>query len=204
MIAIIDYDMGNIGSVANMLKKIGAKAVITREPEIIQQADKLILPGVGAFDKGMENLEDLGLKTLLNEVVLEKKTPILGICLGAQLLLNESEEGQKKGLCFVDGKVIKFKVENSNFRVPHMGWKHVKTLKSSNLVNQLPESPRFYFVHSFHFMLKNKEDELLESDYCYSFCSAFQHEHLMGVQFHPEKSHKFGMALLRNFSDLSF
>ena len=193
--------MGNIGSVANMLKKIGKKAIISRDPEKIQMAERLILPGVGAFDRGMEQLEHLGLIPLLQKRVLEEKIPILGICLGAQLMLDGSEEGQRKGLSFLSGEVVKFNIENSNLRVPHMGWTYVKRLKSSGLTDQLPTEPRFYFVHSYHFMFQNNVDELLQSEYGYPFCSAFQQDHIMGVQFHPEKSHKFGMALLRNFTE---
>jgi imidazole glycerol-phosphate synthase subunit HisH len=202
MVVIIDYDMGNIGSVANMLKKIGKKAIISRDPEKIQAAERLILPGVGAFDKGMEHLENLDLIPLIRQRVIEEKIPILGICLGAQLMLNGSEEGQKQGLSLLPGNVVKFKLGDSKLRVPHMGWTHVEPVKKSGLTDVLPPEPRFYFVHSYHFMIENEDDELLRSDYGYSFCSAFQHNHIMGVQFHPEKSHKFGMALLKNFTEL--
>lgn len=201
MVVIIDYDMGNIGSVANMLKKIGKKAVISRDPSVIQSAERLILPGVGAFDKGMEHLENLELIPLIRQRVIDEKVPILGICLGAQLMLSRSEEGQKQGLSLVPGKVVKFSLGDSTLRVPHMGWTHVRPVKSNGLTDTLPVEPRFYFVHSYHFMMENKQDELLLSDYGYSFCSAFQREHIMGVQFHPEKSHKFGMALLKNFTE---
>ncbi len=202
MIAIIDYGMGNIGSVSNMLKKIGRKSEITRDAEKILQADHIIVPGVGSFDTGMEQLEKLELVELIRQKALIDKTPILGICLGAQLMLNSSEEGHKQGLSLVDGEVIRFKLPiDSRLRIPNMGWNHITKVKSSPLVDLLPEEPRFYFVHSYHFNLKNPEDQLLTSEYDYSFCSAFQQENIMGVQFHPEKSHKFGMALLRNFTE---
>jgi glutamine amidotransferase len=201
MIAIIDYDMGNIGSVANMLRKIGQKSIITREPEQIHAAEKLILPGVGAFDSGMEQLEKLGLTELIKEKVQNQKTPILGICLGAQLMLERSEEGQKPGLGLVKGDVIRFHFKQElNLRIPNMGWKPISLAKSGQLVDVLPDEPRFYFVHSYHFNMKHAEDQLLMSEYGYPFCSAYQHDNVAGVQFHPEKSHKFGMALLRNFS----
>lgn len=202
MIVIIDYEMGNIGSVSNMLKKIGRKSEITRSPEKIQQADHLILPGVGSFDSGVEQLEKLGLVELIRKKVQIDKTPILGICLGAQLLLEKSEEGQKAGLGLVQGEVIRFQLQaDSKLRIPNMGWNQIEKVKSNKLVDVLPENPRFYFVHSYHFKMAQSEDQLLMSEYGYSFCSAFQHENIAGVQFHPEKSHKFGMSLLRNFTE---
>jgi len=201
MIAIIDYAMGNLGSVKNILKRIGVPSEITNDAQRIRNAQKIILPGVGSFNSGMQNLSKGGLDELLSELVLIEKIPILGICLGAQLMLNGSEEGHCKGLSFVPGNVVKFNNDNSNLRVPHMGWTHVQRLKSCGLTDQLPVEPRFYFVHSYHFKMENKKDELLQSEYIYPFCSAFQQDHIMGVQFHPEKSHKFGMALLRNFTE---
>jgi glutamine amidotransferase len=202
MIVIVDYDMGNIGSVYNMLKKIGRKSEITRDLEKIRQADHIILPGVGAFDSGMEQLEKFGLVELIRHKSLVDKTPILGICLGAQLMLEKSEEGQKAGLGLVQGEVKRFQLSaESKLRIPNMGWNQIEKVKSSNLVDVLPEQPRFYFVHSYHFKMTQTEDQLLMSEYGYSFCSAFQHENISGVQFHPEKSHKFGMALLRNFTE---
>lgn len=202
MIAIVDYDMGNIGSVYNMLKKIGRKSEITREPEKILQADHIILPGVGAFDSGMEQLEKFGLVELIRQKALVDKTPILGICLGAQLMLEKSEEGQKAGLGLMKGEVVRFQLSpESKLRIPNMGWNQISKVKSSTLVDVLPEQPRYYFVHSYHFKMANPEDQLLMSEYGYDFCSAFQRGTIAGVQFHPEKSHKFGMALLRNFTE---
>ena len=203
MIVIVDYDMGNIGSVYNMLKKIGRKSEITRDLEKIRQADHIILPGVGAFDSGMEQLENFGLIDLIRHKALVDKTPILGICLGAQLLLEKSEEGQKSGLGLVQGEVVRFKFgPETKLRIPNMGWNQIEKVKSSPLVDILPEAPRYYFVHSYHFKLSLPEDQLLMSEYGYEFCSAFQHDNTAGVQFHPEKSHKFGMALLRNFTEV--
>jgi glutamine amidotransferase len=203
MIAIIDYDMGNIGSVANMLRKIGQKSIVTRDPDQIQASEKLILPGVGAFDSGMEQLEKFGLTQVIRDKALKQKTPVLGICLGAQLMLDRSEEGLKPGLGLVKGDVVRFNFNPElKLRIPNMGWKPIALAKSGKLVDVLPDEPRFYFVHSYHFKMQDSSDELLMSEYGYSFCSAFQHENIAGVQFHPEKSHKFGMALLRNFSEL--
>jgi len=203
MIAIVDYGMGNIGSVYNMLKKIAQPAIITSDKEKISNASKIILPGVGAFDSGMEQLNKLGLTDLLKKKALEDKIPFLGICLGAQLMLHTSEEGKIPGLGIISGEVVKFNMEgySSNFRIPNMGWNQVEQMKPSNLVDELPDEPRFYFVHSYHFKLRSSEDELLVSNYGYRFCSAFEHDNIAGVQFHPEKSHKFGMQLLRNFGE---
>jgi len=203
MIAIVDYEMGNIGSVYNMLKKIGKRSVITNDPAVIESAEKIILPGVGSFDSGMTNLENLGLVELLRKKVLGDKIPILGICLGAQLMLNKSEEGVKNGLGFVEGDVVRFQIPENRpeLRVPSMGWNQVAVQKSSGITNNLPENPRYYFVHSYHFKLKHAEDDLMDSEYAYTFCSAFEHANIAGVQFHPEKSHKFGMALLKNFTE---
>lgn len=203
MIAILDYDMGNIGSVSNMLKKIGKRSVITRDPQVISDAERLILPGVGAFDSGVQQLGSLNLTEVIRRKVLEEKAPILGICLGAQLLLNQSEEGKLPGLGFVQGEVVKFSFPASekSLRIPFMGWANVQLHKLHKLTESLPEEPRYYFVHSYHFKMHNTNDTLLETDYGYRYASAFAHENVAGVQFHPEKSHKFGMALLRNFSD---
>lgn len=201
MVVIIDYNMGNIGSVQNMLRKIGHKSSITNHPDEIENASKLILPGVGAFDSGMEELQSMGLDLLIRKKVLEDKTPLLGICLGAQLLLQYSEEGSKPGLSIIEGESVRFNFSSAekNLPIPHMGWNEILSLKASKLNAILPPEPRFYFVHSFHFKMKNKEDELFEAKYGYPFCAGFEHENIAGVQFHPEKSHKYGMALLQNF-----
>ena len=203
MIAIVDYEMGNIGSVYNMLKKAGQKSIITNDKAAISDASKIIIPGVGAFDSGMHQLERLDLVDVLRKKVKDDKVPVLGICLGAQLMLGMSEEGQKQGLDFVAGKVVKFNLEgySDTLRIPNMGWNQVEQAKPSRLITGLPDEPRFYFVHSYHFQLYAVEDELLTTNYGYQFCSAFEHENIAGVQFHPEKSHKFGMQLLRNFSE---
>jgi glutamine amidotransferase len=202
MIAIIDYEMGNIGSVYNMLKKIGVKSVITKEKSVIEAAEKIIIPGVGAFDSGMQQLAKYDLISLIKKKVLEDKTPILGICLGAQLMLQSSEEGIEPGLGFLKGSVKRFDFSkiDENFPIPSMGWNQVFVNKNSNISDSLPNEPRFYFVHSYHFKLENEADVLMTSEYGYKFTSAFENGNIAGVQFHPEKSHKFGMALLGNFS----
>ena len=205
MIVIVDYGMGNLGSVLNMLKKIGTKARISSSVEDIEKADKLILPGVGAFDNGIKHLKKLNLLSVLNEKVLNCKTPILGICLGMQLLSQESEEGVSKGLCWIDGKVIKFKFNGNDqsLKIPHMGWNLAMASKQSKLLQGFDREIRFYFVHSYHMICSNKSDALMETEYGYRFISAVQCDNIFGVQFHPEKSHRFGMKLLKNFCELS-
>lgn len=200
MITIIDYGMGNLGSIQNMLKKCGTKSIISHKISDIEKAEKLILPGVGAFDNGIKNIEKFKLKAVLDKKVLRDKTPILGICLGMQLMTEKSEEGQLSGLGWVKGETIKF--TDKNLKIPHMGWNFVKTQKKHQLVKDLPKESRFYFVHSYYVVLDREEEALMISNYGHDFVSAFQKDNIFGVQFHPEKSHKYGMKLLENFSQL--
>lgn len=201
MIVIIDYGLGNLGSIKNMLKKIGYDSEITSDHALIQSASKLILPGVGAFDQGMKNLEERGLISLLNQKVLEEKTPILGICLGMQLFTNKSEEGILPGLSWVDAETIKFNSSKTDkkFPIPHMGWEYVSERGNSPLLEGMYEEPKFYFVHSYYIKCNRSEDVILTSNYIHEFDSGFQKGNIIGVQFHPEKSHKYGMKLLTNF-----
>ena len=203
MNVIIDYGIGNVGSIANMLRKINVKSVVTSDPLEIKKADRLILCGVGAFDDGMRKLESLGIVDVLKEKVLENNTPILGICLGMQLLTNGSEEGNKSGLGFINAyaKKLDFSTltDNSRLRVPHMGWNEVELVKPSPLFDNMYESPRFYFVHSYHVVLNDVQDELLRTNYGFSLTAAFEKNNIIGAQFHPEKSHKFGIRLYENF-----
>lgn len=201
MITIIDYGVGNLSSIKNMLKRIGVAAKITNDVAVIGNAEKLILPGVGHFNYGMEQLHKSGLVPVLNERVLQKKVPILGICLGVQLLTQSSEEGTAAGLGWIAGKTIAFdktKLE-ANHKVPHMGWSDVSNYQQSKLFTNMPTEPRFYFVHSYHLALENQGDVLVTANYGYQFAAGIEHENILGVQFHPEKSHKFGMKLLENF-----
>lgn len=202
MIVVVDYGMGNLGSILNMLKKIGAPAAkVSSNPNDIEQADKLILPGVGAFDTGMRRLRETGLISLLNEKVLKAKTPTLGVCLGMQLLTKVSEEGELPGLGWVDAETIRFRFDQkkSGLKIPHMGWNTVKIQREGTLFKDMYAEPRFYFVHSFHVVSHNPEDVLATTEYGYDFASVLQHGHIMAAQFHPEKSHKFGMKLYKNF-----
>lgn len=204
MIVIVDYKMGNIGSILNMLKKIGAPAMASSLPEDILQADKLILPGVGAFDNGMTNLKESGLLSVLNEKVLAKKTPILGICLGMQLLTRQSAEGRLEGLGWIEADTVRFRFdrEESALKIPHMGWNTVMFKPGNVLSSGLENEARFYFVHSFHVVCDREENVAGKTFYGYEFSSAIQNGNIMGVQFHPEKSHKYGLRLLKNFVEM--
>lgn len=205
-ICIVNYGLGNLGSIQNMYKKIGVKAAISHDETEIAEADKLILPGVGAFDEGMRGLKRSGLMQILERKVLEEKTPVLGVCLGMQLLTNESEEGDEEGLGWINAKAKKFSfAAESDLKVPHMGWNEVEICRDDELVKELDkadEAARFYFVHSYFVECENPQDVLLKTSHGNEFDVAFRHEQIMGVQFHPEKSHRFGMQILKNFYDL--
>ena len=204
MITVIDYRMGNVGSIANMIAKIGGKAEITSDPDRLRSAAKLILPGVGHFDRGMSNLEEFGLVPVLEELVVERGVPVLGICLGMQLMCRTSQEGDREGLGWVDAEVRRFDpAAHPGMKVPHMGWNVAKPVKASPLLDLTPKEPqRFYFVHSYFVECLDPADVLAETTYETDFCSAFLHESIFGVQFHPEKSHVFGMDLFRRFAEL--
>lgn len=199
MIVIVDYGLGNLKSIKNMFKKIGYESIITSDHEEIKNAKVLILPGVGAFDAGMDNIDNLGFRELLHQKAIIEKTPILGICLGMQLLTKRSDEGMKDGLGFIDAETIAFKFDDNSLRIPHMGWNVTKIAKPSILFENTKEENRFYFVHSYYVDCKNKEDVLTATHYGIDFVSSFAKNNIFGVQFHPEKSHKYGMKLLNNF-----
>ncbi len=202
MIAIVDYGVGNLASIKNILKKIGVESFIATTAEEIADANKLILPGVGAFDTCVQKLQKTGYIPILNRKAKEDKIPILGICVGMQLLFSSSEEGVLPGLGWIKGKNVRFKPElfNLPLKVPHMGWTDVKAAKDSLLLEGMYQEPRFYFVHSYHAVVEYESDKLLLANYGYNFTAAVEHDNIIGVQFHPEKSHKFGMKLLENFA----
>jgi len=203
MIFIINYGLGNLSSVLNMIIKAGGQATIVSDPDILTEADKFILPGVGAFDHGMSNLHKSGWINALNEAVLVRRVPILGICLGMQLMCKSSEEGNLPGLGWINAEVTRFKFPvNSNLKIPHMGWNTVDICKTNPLISDKEGEQRFYFVHSYHAVCNNPLDVLATSYHGYEITSAFSNENIYGVQFHPEKSHRFGMALLKKFIDL--
>jgi glutamine amidotransferase len=190
--------MGNVGSIANMIRKVGGAPLISADPEVIAVADKLILPGVGAFDRGMEALGKEGFADAIRQAVAHG-TPLLGICLGMQLMLESSEEGTLPGLGFVPGNVRKFPVGDSLPRVPHMGWNRVTLKKMCALFPEGEDEQRYYFVHSYYVSCSDTGDVAATTSHGCEFVSAFSRGNLYGVQFHPEKSHRFGMALFRRF-----
>ena len=195
--------MGNLGSIVNMIKKIGSSSTVSSRISDVENADKLILPGVGAFDHGITHLNELGLIPALSKKVKQLKTPILGICLGMQLFTLKSEEGRLPGLGWLEAETIKFNLKDPKLKIPHMGWNDVSYNPESKLFGGLGENPRFYFVHSYHVVCKDKSDECATTIYEKPFTSSVQKENICGVQFHPEKSHRFGLQLLKNFIEKS-
>lgn len=200
MLVIIDYGLGNIGSIVNMIRKVGYECVVSCEIEKIRNATKIILPGVGAFDSAMKRLSELSLIDVLKEKVIIEKTPIIGICLGMQLMTFNSEEGKIEGLGFINAVTKKFNLDEK-YKIPHMGWNTVSLKKDSKLFYGMENREnRFYFVHSYYAVCSNPYDVLTTSNYGgIEFVSSFEKENIIGVQFHPEKSHKFGMQLIKNF-----
>ena len=200
MIVIIDYGLGNLDSVSNMIRKIGYESTISSNKETIKSATKLILPGVGSFDNGMTKLKDLNLIDILNHKILEKRTPILGICLGMQLMTKRSDEGELSGFGWIDAETIKFNFDNSKInKVPHMGWNFIKIQQNHPLFNSMNDEFKFYFVHSYYVKCNNNNDSFAKTNYGIDFTSVFVKDNIMATQFHPEKSHKYGMNLLKNF-----
>ncbi|MBA2611544.1 MAG: imidazole glycerol phosphate synthase subunit HisH [Bacteroidetes bacterium] len=203
MITIINYGLGNLGSVQNMLKRIGAPCIITSDIKQIEAAEKILLPGVGAFDSAIQKIDELNLRSVLVHKAKIDKVPFLGICLGMQLLTRASEEGVLTGLDLVPAKTVKFKFEEgSDLKIPHMGWNFVKQNTPSKLTQDFTPEHRFYFVHSYKVVCDDNSNSILKTNYGGDFDAAIQNENVYGTQFHPEKSHKFGMQLLTNFAKL--
>jgi glutamine amidotransferase len=197
---IIDYGMGNLRSVEKALMAVGDPAVISQDPEVVRHSDRLILPGVGAFGDAMSNLKQAGLDLAIRDAVAEGK-PLLGLCLGLELLFSESEEfGRHEGLNLIPGHVRKF--EETALRVPHVGWNQIESLRPDPLLENLPDGSYFYFVHSFFVEPDRSDDALAWTNYGGPFCSIARHENVWGAQFHPEKSQDAGKRLLRNFFEL--
>jgi glutamine amidotransferase len=203
VITIIDYKTGNLGSIQNILRKIGEDSIVTSDISEVEKASKIILPGVGAFDTGMKNLIELDLVDILNKKVVIDKIPVLGICLGMQLISKGSEEGSYNGLGWLNATTVRFRfIDSTEYKIPHMGWNFTEQKKESKLFTGMYPLPRFYFVHAYFFKANNPSDILTSTEYEIEFTSAIERGNILGVQFHPEKSHKFGMKLLKNFVDL--
>jgi glutamine amidotransferase len=201
MITIVDYGMGNLGSIQNMFKRIGAASEVTGDVDRLARASKILLPGVGAFDSAMQRINASGLREVLDRKALQERVPTLGICLGMQLLSRGSEEGQIPGLGWIAASTRRFPTV-VGLKVPHMGWNLVASAQASPLTADLPEESRFYFVHSFYVQVDDPRDSVLKAHYGVTFDAAVSHGNIYGAQFHPEKSHKFGMQLLANFASL--
>lgn len=201
MIAILDYGIGNVSSIKNMLKRIGIDSVITPDKGDVESAAKIILPGVGSFDYCMKQLKASAFYDTLLDRVLVHKVPVLGVCVGCQMLMESSEEGVEEGLGWVKGKVVKFDATRlpEDHKVPHMGWAAVKAQNECPLYRDT-DQPRFYFVHSYHVLTQDAAEVTATATYGYDFTASVQKGNIYGVQFHPEKSHKFGMKLYENFN----
>jgi len=206
MITIIDLNIGNIGSVVNMIKHVGADCVVSSNADEIKKATKLILPGVGSYDRAMNQLRERQLEEVIVEKATTDKIPLLGICLGMQLLTNSSQEGKEKGLGLINAETLSFKnafdKKEINERIPHMGWNDIHLEQQNKLTKNLIESSRFYFVHSYYVKCFSKENSLITSNYGFDFDSGIVKDNVYGVQFHPEKSHKYGKKLISNFIKL--
>lgn len=204
MIAIINYGLGNIEAFVNVYRKLHIDVKVVNRPSDLVGSSKLILPGVGAFDHAMQSFNDSGMRKDVERMVLDEHVPVLGICVGMQMLSNSSTEGSKAGLGWIDGKVLSFTevLDSDGLPTPHMGWNDVSPCKGTPLFAGLENDSRFYFLHSYFFECKNVEQSIATSSYGVNFSCAINSNNVYGVQFHPEKSHHFGWQLLKNFSDL--
>ena len=202
-ILILDYGTGNLNSVKRTLDRIGTTATVSSHAEDVLRADKIIMPGVGHFGKAMAKLQELGLRDALSEAVLSKRIPVLGICLGMELMANTSEEGDATGLGWIDAEAVRFDLgAATTYKVPHMGWNQVNVKKDSRLMKGIDDEAEFYFAHSYHLRVKDRADLLSETDYGVAFPSAIEKDNIFGVQYHPEKSHDAGRRVLRNFVEM--
>jgi len=205
MITIVDVGIGNTGSIQNMISFLGGSSQVTADIDVISKSEKLILAGVGAYDTAMEQLNKNNLCSIIDQKVIKEKTPLLGICLGMQLLCESSSEGQLPGLGYIPGKVCSFhdkeEIIHKKLKVPHMGWNNVKIDQKSSLLSGVDSSFRYYFVHSYYVDCPEKYS-ILSCFHGFQFPCAIQHENIFGVQFHPEKSHRYGKQLFRNFLNL--
>ena len=204
MITIVNYGSGNIQAIGNIYKRLNMEFSIAESPGLLERATKLILPGVGAFDKTMQQLNESGLRTKLDDLVLEQKVPVLGICVGMQIIARDSEEGDVPGLGWINGHVKKLDASKLTHKphLPHMGWNTVNALVDHPLMRDINPEQGFYFLHSYYFSCTNKENILCTTDYGETFASGVYDRNIYGMQFHPEKSHSNGIQLLKNFANL--
>ncbi|MEO3865723.1 imidazole glycerol phosphate synthase subunit HisH [Rheinheimera fenheensis] len=206
MITIVDYGLGNIKAFANVYKRLNIAACYASTPEQLMQATKIILPGVGAFDHAMHKLNTSGLRETLDNLVLEKKVPVIGICVGMQMMANSSEEGISKGLGWINGTVKRFHNDNetcaSKYPLPHMGWNNIYPVKETSLLRNLDVEKRFYFLHSYYFECKYEQNVLATANYGFDYACVVNNNNVFGIQCHPEKSHHNGVSLLKNFAEL--
>ena len=204
MMTIVDYGLGNIRAFANLYERLNIHISAAKTPDQLKSANKIILPGVGAFDHAMIKLNNSGMRETLNRLVLDHQVPILGICVGMQIIAQSSEEGVLPGLGWIDGTVKKFGVSSldSKTQLPHMGWNTIHPKSDNRLLVNLSDNARFYFLHSYYFQCNNQNDTIATTEYGIQYSSAVNHRNIYGVQFHPEKSHQWGIQLLRNFANL--
>jgi glutamine amidotransferase len=200
-IAVVDYGVGNLGAIPNMLERLAAPVIITSDPEVLAEAERIILPGVGAFGAGMANLHARGLIPVLEERIVQASVPTLGVCLGMQLLFEGSDEANSPGLGWLRGRVVRFHSRGTEREqpIPHMGWAELDVQRESPLLDNLGDEPRFYFAHSYHPEPADEEDIVATATYRYPFAAVVRRGNIHGAQFHPEKSHRFGLQLLKNF-----
>lgn len=205
MIAIVDYGLGNVSAFLNVYKRLNVEAFIATNKEELSKAQKIVLPGVGGFDQAMFLLENSGMKELLNELVLEKEIPVLGVCVGMQIMAQSSDEGSSEGLNWIKGEVKSLKSQPvfEILPLPHMGWNDVSLKSNDQLLIGLDDKPQFYFLHSYHFVCKNENNSIGTSEYGVNINCIVKSKNIYGVQFHPEKSHHNGISLLKNFSNLN-
>lgn len=204
MITIIDYGVGNIFAFQNVYKRLDIPTKIAKTSQDLADAEKLILPGVGSFDYAMNQLNNSGMREKLDELVLDKKVPVIGICVGMQMMGNRSDEGKLEGLKWIDSEILKFdeSLIQQRTKLPHMGWNDVTPVNNHPLFIGLEKSAIFYFLHTFYFKCKNEKESIAISNYGISFSSAVNRDNIYGIQFHPEKSHQYGEKLLNNFANL--
>lgn len=199
MIVVIDYGMGNIGTIAAKIKKMDQSVIVSSDADDIERADKLVLPGIGSFKAAMQNFYNLGITSPLERQVIRNTIPIIGICLGMQLFTRKSEEGGYPGFGWLDAETVRLNEADQSLRIPHMGWNTINIKKNCSLLSGIENGSRFYFSHSYQIRCFNPDDIIATTQYGYEFCSVVNHKNIYGVQFHPERSHKRGFSLLSNF-----